>query len=441
MSLVNRRTFLTATGLGVAALPAVGALSADAAPIPPAPQAAPPRIRVHTGADVLAANGFRQLSGNRVGIITNPTGITADLLSVVDVMHASGNVEIVGVFGPEHGFRGTAQAGEAEDTSIDPRTGLTVYDAYGANTDKMTAMFTAAKVQTVVFDIQDAGARFYTYIWTIYTAMRAAVATGAEFVVLDRPNPTGGLARGPMMTEAYTSGVGAEAIVQAHGMTVGELAGYLNQHILPTDTGGKRLRSLRVIQMKGWRPTMRFADTGLPWVPPSPNMPTPDTALVYPGTGMFEGTNLSEGRGTTRPFELIGAPFLDYRWAQALAEQELPGVGFREAYFTPTFSKHVGKICAGVQVHITDPMTLDPISAAVHMLVQAKRLYPDFAWRYDSYDPVRPYWIDKLTGSTRLRDQITAGADADTVIGAWREELREFDRRRQPHLIYRGPRR
>jgi uncharacterized protein YbbC (DUF1343 family) len=172
---------------------------------------------------------------------------------------------------------------------------------------------------------------------------------------------------------------------------------------------------------------------------PSPNMPTPDTALVYPGTGMFEGTSLSEGRGTTRPFELVGAPFVDYRWAERLAALDLPGVGFREAYFNPTFSKHQGKVCGGVQVHITDPRTFDPMRVGVEMLVAARSLYSDFAWRKDTWDAARPYWIDKLTGSTRLRDQITAGASADEVVGAWRDELAEFDRRRQQYLIYRGP--
>jgi uncharacterized protein YbbC (DUF1343 family) len=168
-------------------------------------------------------------------------------------------------------------------------------------------------------------------------------------------------------------------------------------------------------------------------------MPTPDTALVYPGTGMFEGTSLSEGRGTTRPFELVGAPFVDYRWAERLAGLDLPGVGFREAYFNPTFSKHQGKVCGGVQVHITDPRTFDPMRVGVEMLVAARALYADFQWRYDSYDPKRPYWIDKLTGSTRLREQVTAGASADEVVGAWRDELAAFDDRRQQYLLYRGP--
>ncbi|GGB76392.1 hypothetical protein N798_01980 [Knoellia flava TL1] len=439
MTAPNRRQLLTGgAGLAGAAALALGASPASAAPTAYATSNDPAR-KVTPGADVAAASGWSVLKGRKVGIITNPTGILLNLRSIVDEMHDSGAVDIKGVFGPEHGFRGTAQAGEAEDTYVDERTGLTVYDAYGANTAKFASMFRAAGVDTVVFDIQDVGARFYTYIWTMYTAMKAAVETGASFVVLDRPNPIGGTAYGPMMTEPWTSGVGAEAIVQAHGMTVGELARFLNVEILPTDTGGRRLPEIEVVEVKGWRRDVTYAGTGLPWVMPSPNMPTPDTALVYPGTGMFEGTNLSEGRGTTRPFELVGAPYVDYRWAERLAGRDVTGVAFREAYFTPTFNKHVGKVCGGVQVHITDPSAIDPVRVGVEMLVAAKSIYSDFQWRYDTYDPKRPYWIDKLTGSTRLRDQITAGADVATVMGAWKDELAAFDAARQPYLIYGGP--
>ena len=168
-------------------------------------------------------------------------------------------------------------------------------------------------------------------------------------------------------------------------------------------------------------------------------MPTPSTALVYSGTCLFEGTNLSEGRGTTAPFELVGAPFVDHRWAERLAALDLPGTGIREAYFNPTFSKHQGKVCGGVQVHVTDPASFDPIRLAVEMLVGARALYPEFEWRKDTWDAARPYWIDKLTGSTRLREQISAGASTDEVVGAWREELAVFDRVRRQYLIYQGP--
>lgn len=432
MSAVNRRHVLAgASGAAVA-----GAIAPSAA----AASTSGRRRRhrgVRTGADRVAADGWSLFRDQKIGVITNPTGaLSGNLRSVVDEMHESGVVDIVGIFGPEHGFRGTAQAGESEDTFEDPRTGLTVYDAYGADADAMEEMFTEAGVETLVFDIQDVGARFYTYIWTMYTAMRAAARTRAKFVVLDRPNPVGGRARGPMMTEAYTSGVGAEAIVQAHGMTAGELAGYADAHFLRDDEG-RRLEDLEVVECTGWRRSMLFADTGLPWIPPSPNIPTPDTALLYPGTGMFEGTNLSEGRGTARPFETIGAPFVDHRWAERLESRRIPGVAFREAYFVPTFGKHVDETCGGVQVHITDPDRVDPIRVGVEMLVAAHDLFPETAWREDDFDEERPFWIDKLTGSTRLRRMIDEGADADAVIDAWSRELRSFDRDRRRHLRYR----
>jgi uncharacterized protein YbbC (DUF1343 family) len=434
MTNLNRRQLLTATGLGALAIPALHTTSASAAAGPAAYPARP----VTPGADRAAADGWSVLSGQKVGVITNPTGILGNLRTIVDEMHESGKVDLVAVFGPEHGFRGTAQAGGSEGTFVDPRTGITVYDSYGAGVDKLAGMFRTSGIETVVFDIQDVGSRFYTYIWTMYTAMRAAVQTGLRFVVLDRPNPIGGTARGPMMTTAYTSGVGAKEIVQAHGMTVGELARFFDGEFLTADSGG-RLSELSVVEVAGWRRDVPYAATGLPWVMPSPNMPTPTTALVYPGTCLFEGTNLSEGRGTTAPFELVGAPFVDHRWAERLVALDLPGTGIREGYFNPTFSKHQGKVCGGVQVHVTDPATFDPIRVGVEMLVAARALYPDFAWRKDTWDAARPYWIDKLTGSTRLREQISAGASGDEVVGAWQEELAEFDRRRQQYLIYQGP--
>lgn len=433
MTSLDRRSLFAATAVTAAAT-AVGAPAAHASGRPGHGRG------VTTGADRAAADRWSVLRGRKVGVVTNPTGILANLRSVVDEMHESGRVDLRAVFGPEHGFRGTAQAGDAEETHTDPRTGVTVYDAYGAGADSLSAMVREAGVDTVVFDIQDVGARFYTYIWTMYTAMRAAVRIGCSFVVLDRPNPIGGTARGPMMTTAFTTGVGAKEIVQVHGMTVGELARFLDGEFLEGDEGKRLGDALEVVEVSGWRRDTLFADTGLPWVMPSPNMPTPDTALVYPGTCLFEGTNLSEGRGTTRPFELVGAPFVDHRWAERLESRRVPGVDFREAYFNPIQSKHVGVVCGGVQVHVTDPERLDGPRLGAEMLVAAKALYPEFAWRKDSYDPQRPYWVDKLTGSPRLREMVDAGASADAVVAAWRSELAAFERRRRPYLLYRGGR-
>lgn len=439
---LGRRAFV-ASAMGLAATPVLTTGSAAAAltatdPSPSDPAIPAPRRPVTPGVDALAARDWDVLAGRRVGVVTNPTGVLLDLRHEVDAMADHDAVDIVAVFGPEHGFRGTAQAGGSEETYVDERTGITVYDAYGATATKLARFYRESGVDTVVFDIQDVGARFYTYIWTMYEAMRAAVAEGVSFVVLDRPNPIGGAAFGPMMTPEYTSGVGKKEIVQQHGMTVGELARFFDGEFLQADAGG-RLSELTVVRVDGWRRDVTYSGTGLPWVLPSPNMPTPDTALVYPGTCLFEGTTCSEGRGTTRPFELIGAPWADYRWADAVRSYDLPGVQIREAYFAPTFSKHQGKTCAGIQVHVSDARSVDPIRTAVAMLVEAHRLYDDFAWRRDSWDPARPYWIDKLSGSPRLREMVDAGAPLDEVVGAWAAELAEFRARRQPYLLYNGP--
>ncbi|WP_328526159.1 exo-beta-N-acetylmuramidase NamZ family protein [Kribbella sp. NBC_00359] len=391
--------------------------------------------KVMTGAMVLADDDWRALAGQKVGVISNPTGILPDLSHIVDTMHASGNVDIVAVFGPEHGFRGTAQAGGSEQDHVDPRTGIMVYDAYGANADKLVGLYTKSGVETVVFDIQDVGARFYTYIWTMYEAMLAAVRTGARFVVLDRPNPVGGYARGPMLKPGYTSGVGKEEIIQQHGMTVGELARLFNAEYLPLDADGARLQELQVIPVKNWKRDQLYDDTGLTWVMPSPNMPTPDTALLYPGLCLFEATNMSEGRGTTRPFELIGAPYVDYKWAEALQTKTIPGVEFREAYFTPSISKNANLLCGGVQVQITDPHRVEAITAATHMIVEARKLYPDFAWRAET-PPGR--WIDLLTGSDRFRTMLTAGATAEEIVAAWKSETDAWTARRAKYLLYKG---
>lgn len=421
---LSRRGLLTAGG-AVGALAATGSAptTATAAPIA-GPIAASGRRRVRTGFERLAAGGYAALSGQRVGVVTNPTGITQDVHHIVDVMHADDRVNLVAVFGPEHGFRGTAQAGGSEGRYDDPATGLPVYDTFGKSGQPLADIFTASGVQTVVFDIQDAGARFYTYIWTLYDCMQAAALVGKRFVVLDRPNPvTGRAALGPVLDKAFATFVGREPISQAHGMTVAELAGLFNGEFLTQPV------ELETVRMSGWRRSDFFDGTGLPWVPPSPNMPTPDTALVYSGTCLFEGTNLSEGRGTTRPFELLGAEGIDRRWAEAANALELPGVRFREAYFAPTFSKFQGRTIGGVQLHVHDRESYDPVRTGIGLLVTAKRVWNGFAWRPDN-------WIDKLTGSAKVRAMIDAGAGTDEVVGAWQGELAAFMSIRKRYLRY-----
>jgi uncharacterized protein YbbC (DUF1343 family) len=427
---LNRRSFLRSTGVatGAAAVSTTAALTGAAAAF-----ADPGDGRqVLTGIEVLHRDGYRLVSGERVGLISNPTGTVPDLRHEIDLMVASGQVDVVAAFGPEHGFRGSADAGGSEGDYVDPRTGVAVYDTYGKSAAQIAAYFRAARVDTVLFDIQDVGARFYTYIWTMYDCMVAAAQAGVRFVVLDRPNPISGVAAyGPVMHPEHASFVGRKAISQQHGMTVAELAGLFNAEFVPADAGGPV--ELDVVRMLGWRRDQFHEQTGQPFVMPSPNMPRVETAVVYPGTCLFEATNLSEGRGTTRPFELIGAPYLDHGWADALREQDLPGVQFREAYFTPSTSKHQGTLCSGLQLHVTDRDAFEAIRTAIAMIITAKQVAPEFAWR----ESQAPFWIDRLTGSEQVRHDIDAGADVDAVVAGWQADLRAFRRVRERHLLYR----
>ncbi|MFJ5810143.1 exo-beta-N-acetylmuramidase NamZ domain-containing protein [Streptomyces sp. NPDC093093] len=405
---------------------AVGSVGSLGAVAPDSPKAVGASARVRTGCEQLAADGYAALAGQRIGVVTNPTGITADARHLVDVLHADERVDLVAVFGPEHGFRGTAQAGGSEGAGRDPATGLPVYDTYDKSGRQLADVFTAAGVDTVVFDIQDVGARFYTYIWTLYDCMRAAALAGKAVVVLDRPNPVGGVrAAGPVLQRPYASFVGREPIALAHGMTAAELALLFNGEFLKDGPV-----ALRTVRMAGWRRESFFGATGLPWVPPSPNMPTADTALAYAGTCLFEGTNLSEGRGTTTPFEVVGAEGVDRRWAEAANALGLPGVWFREAYFTPSFSKHAGKVCGGVRLIVHDREAFDPVRAGIGLLVTARRTWSGFGWRAD-------HWIDRLTGSDRVRAMVDAGAGVEEIVGDWAAGLARFAALREGYLLYR----
>lgn len=418
MKLSRRNLFATTTA----------ALAASAAPAAAASGPAAPRgggRRLRTGFERLAADGYAPLDGQRVGVVTNPTGITRDARHIVDVMHEDDRVDLTAVFGPEHGFRGTAQAGGSEGRHDDPATGLPVYDTYLKSGQALADIFTASGVDTVVFDIQDVGARFYTYIWTLFDCMESAGLAGKRFMVLDRPNPvTGRAALGPVLHKEFATFVGRQPVSQAHGMTVAELARLFNGEFLQTPV------PLETVRMSGWKRSDFYDASGLPWVPPSPNMPTPETALVYSGTCLFEGTNLSEGRGTTRPFELLGAEGIGRSWAEEANGLGLAGVRLREAYFAPTFSKFQGRTIGGVQVHVHDRESFDPVRTGIGLLITARRSWSGFAWRPDN-------WIDKLTGSTLVRTMIDAGADTDEVVGGWQEELAGFRRMRREYLLYR----
>lgn len=384
---------------------------------------------MRTGVEVLIGDRYRPLRGRRVGVISNPTGVLPDLRHEVDVMHEA--IDVRAVFGPEHGFRGTAQATNGEGFFVDDETGLPVYDTFEKTPDELAEIFTAAGVDTIVFDIQDVGARFYTYVWTLTDSMQAAAKTGLRMVVLDRPNPiTGVRAAGPVLHHGFESTVGRAPIAQQHGMTVGELAVLFNHTFLdrPVD--------LTVVPMRGWRRDMQWEQTGLPWVPPSPNMPFPDTAFVYPGACLFAGTNLSQGRGTTRPFEIMGAPFLDYRWARALTELRLPGVLFRAAYFVPTFSTYVNEQCCGVQIVVTDRRRLDAVGLGVALLSTARRMYPGTQWLNVGTAADPDYWLDHLTGSDLVRTAIDAGRSVAQIERGWAADLRAWSRIRRRYLRY-----
>src|SRR5882757_4364257 len=429
---VQRRTFLAAgTAAAATAMVSGGMVSGGVASVA-APAESHRRLR--TGFAALAADRYRAVAGKKVGILANPTSVTAELQHEVDVMHTSPDINLVAVFGPEHGFRGTAQAGGSEGFYTDEKTGLPVYDLYAKDAAGAAELITKSGIEVMLFDIQDVGARFYTYIWTMYIAMQAAARLGVPFIVLDRPNPISGKrAEGPVLRTGYESGVGLAPIAQRHGMTVGELATMFNAEFLPALTGGKKVE-LTVTPVEGWHRYDYYEETGLPWVLPSPNMPTVDCATVYSGLCMFEGTNLSAGRGTTKPFETIGAPFIDYHWSEVLNASGLPGVSFRECYFVPTFNKFVNQTCGGVELHVTDRDVFDPIRTGVEMLITAKTLAPkDFQWVING----GTYWLDLLTGSDLVRSAIDAGKTAEQVGNVWRADLARFEKLRAHYLIYR----
>ncbi len=380
------------------------------------------------GVEVLLNEQLNALEGKNVGLITNPTGVDQGLNSIVDTLHNHEGVNLVALYGPEHGVRGGAQAGEGVDFYIDERTGLPVYSLYG-DTKKPTPEMLEG-VDVLLFDIQDVGARFYTYIYTMAYAMEAAAENDIEIIVLDRPNPISGLnVQGPVLDPDYSSFVGLYPIPQRHGMTVGELALLFNKEF---DINA----DLNVIEMNGWDRSMYYDDTPLEWVLPSPNMPTLDTALVYPGAALIEGTNVSEGRGTTKPFELIGAPFIT---GEDLAEQlnaaDLPGVRFRAAYFTPQFSKHAGELSGGIQIYVTNRESYDSIETGLTIVKTIHDMYPDdFEFRAENSAGVS--FFDNLIGNGWVREKIEEGASIDEITSRWQEDLQAFKDVRREYLLY-----
>lgn len=342
------------------------------------------------------------LPGHRVGLITNSSGVTQNLTSAIDLLYNHDEVTLDRLFAPEHGIRGNIRTDVDIEQTVDEKTGLPVYSLYGENGARLDEK--VRDLDVLVYDMQDIGCRFYARIYTLARALEAAAAADKPMVVLDRPNPISPVGISGNLAPLPGAFAGDEyELPIVHGMTVGELATYFNESY---DIGA----DLTVVEMENWRRDGWFDQTELPWVLPSPNMPTLSTAVIYPGTCLFEGTNLSEGRGTTKPFELVGAPWIDAdEWATALNECRLPGVGFRPAYFKPMYSKHERKDIEGVQVHILDRDRIDPIAVGVTMLASVFAWYSDTEW----IETESGYFIDRLAGGKYLRKTLS---DADPEI-------------------------
>lgn len=392
-------------------LPALHAIACHAGPA------------VRTGADVLVESRLELLQGRRVGLITNAAGALANGGRLLDTLLAHG-VRVTALFSPEHGIGAAAAAGEK--VYDDTVAGIPVYSLYGATTRPTDAML--GNVDLLVYHLQDAGVRFYTYLSTMKGAMEAAAAADIPFMVLDRPNPLGGiLIDGPAPEDSLRSFVASLPVPVIYGLTCGELARMMNDE--GWLGGGARVR-LTVIPMEGWTRGMLWRDTGLPWIPPSPNLRSPDAALVYPGTCLLEATNVSEGRGTEEPFLLLGAPFIDgASLAAGLRGAGLPGLDFSPARFTPRASKHTGKECEGVRIRVSDPRRVDPLPVGLALLRVLLRQYPDSV-RIDRRT------LAALVGNARAADAIREGDPLERLRSLWSEELPPYRRRIEPYLLY-----
>lgn len=384
------------------------------------------KSEVMTGLDVLLRDGHPALTGARIGLVTNHTAVARDLVSIVDAMHGDDRFEVVRLFAPEHGVRGAAQAGDHVEDEVDTVTGLPVVSLYGANRTPTDVML--EDLDAVIFDIKDAGARHYTYISTMVNVMVACKPLNIPYFVLDRPNPITGLhAEGKVLEGEFTSFVGIHPMPTRHGLTMGELALFIAADLaIPSPT---------VIRCEGWTRDIWWDETDLPFVYPSPNLPTLTSLIVYTATCILEATTLSEGRGTTLPFETIGAPWVDGNaLANELNTRELPGVTFRATGFTPSFSKHQGELCGGVQLHITDRDAFRPVSTGVH-IVHALRNLPgsQFGWQEG---PALGMSHGRLYGSTELREMIDAGKSAEEIIATWQPDLDAFIERARGYHLY-----
>jgi uncharacterized protein YbbC (DUF1343 family) len=386
---------------------------------------------VSLGSERLLASG--RLRGKRVGLVANPASIDRGFTHIVDRVLADPQITLGAIFGPQHGFHATLQDNMIETPHAhDARRQVPVYSLYSETREPTPEML--RDLDVLVIDLQDVGTRVYTFIYTMANCLRAAGRVGLPVIVCDRPNPIGGVAvEGARLKPGFESFVGLFPIPLRHGLTIAELARFFNDRFALGAT-------LDVVPMEGWSRSMYGDETGVPWVIPSPNMPTLDTAIVYPGQVLFEGTLLSEGRGTTRPFELVGAPWIDAeRFGARMNALGLPGVHFRPTYFEPTFQKHARQTCGGCQLHVTDRAAFRPVMTAVALLAAFRAANPEkFAWRQPPYEYEHDKMpIDILAGSSDLRQQIDAGLDHRAIADTWSADQAAFAREREPFLLYR----
>jgi uncharacterized protein YbbC (DUF1343 family) len=386
-------------------------------------------MSVRLGSDLLLASS--RLRGLRVGVVCNHASLDRGFLHIVDRLIESEDVQLVAIFGPQHGFRSDVQDNMVETPHrTDRARRVPVYSLYSETREPAGQML--AGMDALVIDLQDIGARIYTYIYTMANCLRACARHRVPVIVCDRPNPIGGAVEGAALVPGWESFVGQFPIPMRHGMTIGELARLFNEQFA---IGAP----LEVVAMEGWRREMFADDTALPWVMPSPNMPTLDTAVVYPGTVLFEGLMLSEGRGTTRPFELVGAPWIDAeRFASDMNALGLPGVHFRPAAFEPTFQKHARQSCGGCQIHVTDRQAFKPVLTGVALIEMFRRADPaKFAWRQPPYEYEQEKLpFDILAGSDILRQQIESAVPATDIAASWRDDEAAFIALRRPFLLY-----
>lgn len=389
---------------------------------------------LRSGLDVLLTNERRLLEGKRIGLVTHAAAVDRSLRSSIEAIGSMPGVRLMRVFGPEHGVHGQAQdligVGDDEAPGLEQQIQTQVISLYGKTFDSLKPTPNQLdSLDYLIIDLQDVGSRYYTFQATMKYCLEVALPLGLSVIILDRPNPIGGLqVEGPMVHANYESFVGVHPIAVRHGLTIGELATLYYRDLLQRHHG-KQIGELRVIPCQGWSRRMYFDDCELPWVMPSPNMPTLDTAIVYPGQCLLEGTNLSEGRGTTRPFEICGAPWIDaMKLARTMQAMDLPGVVFRPVWFRPTFQKHAGVDCSGVQIHVVDRKRFTPVRASLALLIAMRNQDPErFAWRTETYEFVSdPIAIDLLFGSSQERLAIEQGAHWEQIAAGWESQEEEF---------------